>query len=113
MDASQEAWLLLRGFAALLLVIALAFITLRFGLPWLMRYRAASRPRTLQVDEFLPLDRNHRLYVVRWDRTRLLISTSPDRVQVLHTRGDPGTTSFEQALEEAGRAASDQGAEKA
>ncbi|MEW6363721.1 MAG: flagellar biosynthetic protein FliO [Acidobacteriota bacterium] len=112
MDASQEAWLLLRGFAALLVVIVIAFITLRFGLPWLMRYRAASRPRTLQVDEFLPLDRNHRLYVVRWDRTHLLIATSPDRVQVLHTRADPGSASFEHTLEEVGRA-SNQGADKA
>jgi len=87
MDASQEAWLLLRTFAALFAVLALAFVSLRFGLPWLVQKRDAGRVRHLQVEEVCPLDRNHRLYVVRWERERLLIAASPGRVELL-ARGE-------------------------
>lgn len=99
MDASQEAWLLLRGFVALLLVVALAFLTLRFGLPWLMRHRSEVGPRRLQVEEYCPLDRQHRLYVVRWEQERLLLATSPERVQLI-ARGE-AAASFAGALERA------------
>jgi flagellar biogenesis protein FliO len=87
MDASQEAWLLLRSFAALAAVVALAFVTLRFGLPWLMRQRGEGRPRQLLVEEYYPLDRSHRLYVVRWEAQRLLIATSPERVELIARAG--------------------------
>jgi flagellar biogenesis protein FliO len=82
MDAAQEAWLLLRGLAALLAVLALAVVVLRFGLPRLMR-PAAGRTRTIEVEEFLPLDRQHRLYVVRWRGERILLATSPEGVALL------------------------------
>jgi flagellar biogenesis protein FliO len=83
MDASQEAWLLLRSFVALVAVLALAVVTLRYGLPWLMRHRATGAARQLEVEEVLPLDRSHRLYVVRWSGQRLLLATSPGRASLL------------------------------
>jgi len=83
MDASQEAWLLLRSFLALVAVLALAVVTLRYGLPWLMRNRAMGAGRQIQVEEVLPLDRGHRLYVVRWEGKRLLLATSPGRVSLV------------------------------
>jgi flagellar biogenesis protein FliO len=83
MDASQEAWLLLRSLLALVGVLALAVVSLRFGLPWLLRRRAAGSARQLHVEEVLPLDRGHRLYVVRWEGKRLLLATSPGRVALV------------------------------
>jgi flagellar biogenesis protein FliO len=89
MDATQEAWLLLRGMTALVVVVALAFVTLRFGLPWLMRHRGASgRPRSVEVEEYCLLDRDHRLYVVRWGAERLLLATSAQNVQLLRARSE-------------------------
>jgi|GEM_PF-2038930 len=101
MDAAQEAWLILRGLLALVVVVLVAFITLRMGLPWLLRHRRGLQARRLQVEEFYPLDRNHRLYLVRWDQTWLLLGTSPDRVQVLFVRSEAPSPSFEAALERA------------
>jgi len=83
MDASQEAWLLLRGFLALAAVLLLAVVSLRFGLPWLVRQRASGPERQIHVEDVCLLDRNHRLYVVRWKEERLLIATSPERVELL------------------------------
>jgi flagellar biogenesis protein FliO len=83
MDASQEAWLLLRSFLALVAVLALAVVSLRYGLPWLMRHRASGVARQLKVEEVLPLDRSHRLYVVTWEGRRLLIATSPGEVRLV------------------------------
>lgn len=90
MDASQEAWLLLRGFLALAVVLLLAVVTLRFGLPWLVRQRATGAPRQIEIEDVCLLDRNHRLYVVRWKEERLLIATSADRVELL-ARGTGAT----------------------
>lgn len=103
MDAAQEAWLLLRSLIALLIVIALAYISLRFGLPWLMQRREKGHTRRLHIEEFCPLDRNHRLYIVRWDDSRLLLATSPDRVQLLQSRPESGGIDFEATLESMGR----------
>jgi len=99
MDASHEAWLLLRTFAALVVVVALAYVVLRFGLPWLMRQRVGTRARTLGVDEFLVLDRTHRLFVVRWEKSRLLVATSPERVDVLMTKPEAAPGEFEEILQ--------------
>jgi len=87
MDASQEAWLVLRSFLALAAVLALAVVSLRFGLPWLLQNRLTGAARQMKVEEVLPLDRSHRLYVVRWEGLRLLLATSPSgRVSVLARR---------------------------
>jgi flagellar biogenesis protein FliO len=83
MDASQEAWLLLRGFLALAAVLLLAVVSLRFGLPWLVRQRASGPERQLHVEDVCLLDRNHRLYVVRWKEEVLLLATSQDRVDLV------------------------------
>lgn len=91
MDASQEAWLLLRAFIALFAVLALAVVTLRFGLPWLVRQRGASGEKQLVVEDVCLLDRGHRLYVVRWHEDHLLVATSPERVEVVSRRSAPGT----------------------
>jgi flagellar biogenesis protein FliO len=83
MDTGSELALLLRGVLALVAVVALAVVSLRFGLPWLVRRPAGARPRRLEVEEYCPLDRQHRLYLVRWDDERLLLAASPDRVVLL------------------------------
>ncbi len=102
MNAAQEAWQILRGLLALAVVVLVAFITLRLGVPWLLRHRTGPRARRLHVEEFYPLDRNHRLYLVRWDQTWLLLGTSPDRVQVLFVRPE-APAPFEAALEQVER----------
>ena len=83
MEASQEAWLLLRAFLALAAVLLLAVVSLRFGLPWLVRQRASGPDRQLHVEDVCLLDRNHRLYVVRWKDEVLLLATSPDRIDLV------------------------------
>lgn len=86
MDASHEAWLLLRTFAALLAVLAVAVVALRYGLPWLVRQRAASGERQVVVEDVCLLDRGHRLYVVRFRDEQLLLATSKERVELLARR---------------------------
>jgi flagellar biogenesis protein FliO len=102
MDASQEAWLLLRTLLALVAVLALAVVTLRFGLPWLMRHRATGAARQIQVEEVLPLDRSHRLYVVRWEGKRHLLATSPSRVSIV-ARSEASPGADPEPADEAGR----------
>jgi flagellar biogenesis protein FliO len=89
MDTGTELVLLFRGVLALAVVVALAVVSLRFGLPWLMRRPLAGRSRRLEVEERCSLDRHHNLYLVRWDDERLLVATSPDRVALL-ARGAGG-----------------------
>lgn len=105
MDPSQSAGLILRSFAALLVVTALAVIVLRFGLPWLMRQRTAGRARSLRVDDFYTLDRNHRLYVVSWEDSRILLATSPGRVQLLLARPEAAAAGarFEETIQKLSR----------
>lgn len=103
MDPSHEVWLLLRSFAALIVVILLAYVSLRFGLPYLMQRRSAGRVRRLSVEEFCPLDRNHRLYVVRWEDQQILLATSPDRVQLIQARSGPSPEDFEETLNKLSR----------
>jgi flagellar biogenesis protein FliO len=89
MDAGSDLVLLFRGLLALAVVVALAVVSLRFGLPWLLRRPLAGRPRRLEVEERCPLDRQHHLYLVRYDEERLLVATSPDRVALLARGGGP------------------------
>ncbi len=86
METSQELWLLLRGLLALVAVLALAVVSLRFALPWLVRARGGGRERQVHVEEYLPLDHRNRLYVVRWAGLRLLVASSADGVRVLARR---------------------------
>jgi flagellar biogenesis protein FliO len=83
MDTGSDLALLFRGVLALGVVVTLAVVSLRFGLPWLMRRPRAGEKRRIEVEEYCPLDRHHHLYLVRWDDERLLVATSPDRVAVL------------------------------
>jgi flagellar biogenesis protein FliO len=83
MEASQEAWLLLRAFLALAAVLLLAVVSLRFGLPWLARQRASNPERQIHIEDVCLLDRNHRLYVVRWKDEVLLLATSQDRIDLV------------------------------
>jgi len=85
-ETSQEVWLLLRGLLALAAVLALAVVTLRFALPWLVRARGGGRVRQIHVEEVLPLDHRNRLYVVRWGGRRLLVASSADGVTILARR---------------------------
>jgi flagellar biogenesis protein FliO len=83
MDTGSDLALLFRGTLALVVVVVLAVVSLRFGLPWLLRRPIAGRPRRLEVEERCSLDRQHHLYIVRWDEERLLVASSPERVALL------------------------------
>jgi len=83
MDTGPDLALLFRGVLALLVVVTLAVVSLRFGLPWLLRRPRPGERRRIEVEEYCPLDRQHHLYLVRWDDERLLVATSPDRVALL------------------------------
>ena len=83
MDIGQDVWLLVRGLLALAAVLALAVVTLRFAVPWLLRARGGDRPRQVHVEEYCPLDHRNRLYVVHWAGQRLLLSSSPEGVRLL------------------------------
>jgi hypothetical protein len=85
-DASHEAWLLLRAFIALVAVLALAVVALRFGLPWLVRRNAAAGERQIVVEDVCLLDRGNRLYAVRWQGERLLVATSSEGAVLLSRR---------------------------
>ena len=87
METSQDLWVLLRGVLALVAVLALAVVTLRFAVPWLMRGRGGPRVRQISVEDYCLLDQRNRLYVVRWNDHRLLISSSADGVRLL-VRGE-------------------------
>jgi flagellar biogenesis protein FliO len=95
MDTGSDLALLFRGVLALVVVLTLAVVSLRFGLPWLLRRPLAGKARRLEVEERCSLDRHHDLYLVRWDEERLLVATSPGQVALLargrgEARGDPG-----------------------
>jgi len=83
MDTGSELELIFRAVLALVVVVALAVVSLRFGLPWLLKRPLAGRPRRLEVEERCSLDRNHHLFLVRFDDERLLVATSPGRVSLL------------------------------
>src|SRR5512143_294983 len=83
MDTGSELELLFRAVLALVVVVVLAVVSLRFGLPWLLKRPLAGRPRRLEVEERCSLDRHHHLFLVRWDDERLLVATSPERVSLL------------------------------
>lgn len=87
MNAAQEAWWILRSLLALGIVVGLAWLSLRYGLPWLMQRRGRAALSPLRVEAFYPLDRHHRLYVIRWEDLHLLIATSPSGVRLLYVRG--------------------------
>ena len=83
MDTGSELELVFRAVLALVVVVVLAVVSLRYGLPWLLKRPLAGRPRRLEVEERCSLDRHHHLFLVRWDEERLLVATSPDRVTLL------------------------------
>jgi flagellar biogenesis protein FliO len=86
MDTGSDLALLFRGVLALVVVVTLAVVSLRFGLPWLLRRPPAAGKRRIAIEESCPLDRQHRLYLLRFDGERLLVATSPEQV-VLLARG--------------------------
>lgn len=83
MDTGSDMALLFRGVLALVVVVALAVVSLRVGLPWLLRRAPAAGRRRIEIEESCPLDRQHRLFVVRFDGERLLVATSPGQVALL------------------------------
>jgi flagellar biogenesis protein FliO len=99
MDTGSDLALLFRGVLALVVVVTLAVVSLRVGLPWLLRRVPAAGRRQIEIEESCPLDRQHRLYLVRFDGERLLVATSPEQVALI-ARGpapaeparDPGDT---------------------
>ena len=80
MDTGSELELLFRAVLALVVVVVLAVVSLRFGLPWLLRRPLAGRPRRLEVEERCSLDRHHHLF-----------RPSPGISQNPNSSKDPGT----------------------
>jgi flagellar biogenesis protein FliO len=87
MDTGSDLALLFRAVLALVVVVTLAVVSLRFGLPWLARRMPAQSPRRIAIEESLALDRQHRLHLVRFDDERLLVATSPEQVTLLARAG--------------------------
>lgn len=76
MTAAPELWTLLRVLISLVVVLSLAVVVLRFGLPWLQRLQGfAGRrgPAPVELVQVLSLDRLHRLAVVRYQQRELLL----------------------------------------
>ena len=80
-----ELWTLLRVVVSLAVVLALAVVALRFGLPRLMGMGALGGPRTrrLQVLESAPLDRQHRVALVRVGGREYLLGVGSAQVTAL------------------------------
>ena len=74
---SAELWMLLRGMLSLAVVLALAVVLLRFGLPRLSGFRAPRGQRQLNVVEVRPLDRQHRVALVEAEGRRFLVGFGP------------------------------------
>lgn len=74
MTAGQELWALVRVLLSLAVVLSLAVLSLRYVLPWLQSKGVARRRETrVEVLEIAPLDRQHKLAVVRWAGREILI----------------------------------------
>ena len=80
-----ELWTLLRVVVSLAVVLALAVVALRFGLPRLMGMGAlgGTRTRRLQVLESAPLDRQHRVALVRVGGREYLLGLGSAQVTAL------------------------------
>ena len=80
-----ELWTLLRVLVSLAVVLALAVVALRFGLPRLMGMGAlgGGRPRRLVVLESAPLDRQHRVALVRVSGREYLVGVGAAGVTAL------------------------------
>ena len=80
-----ELWTLLRVVVSLAVVLALAVVALRFGLPRLMGMGAlgGARTRRMQVLESAPLDRQHRVALVRVGEREYLLGVGSAQVTAL------------------------------
>jgi flagellar biosynthetic protein FliO len=80
-----ELWTLLRVVVSLAVVLALAVVALRFGLPRLMGMGAlgGARQRRLEVLESAPLDRQHRVALVRVEGREYLLGVGAAQVTAL------------------------------
>jgi flagellar biosynthetic protein FliO len=80
-----ELWTLLRVVLSLAIVLALAVLALRFGLPRLMGMGAlgGGRTRRLEVLESAPLDRQHRVALVRVAGREYLLGVGAAQVTAL------------------------------
>src|SRR5688500_12258977 len=80
-----ELWTLLRVVVSLAVVLALAVVALRFGLPRLMGMGALGGPRTrrLRVRGSARLDRQHRVALVRVGGREYLLGVGSAQVTAL------------------------------
>lgn len=91
MNAAPELWTLLRVLLSLVVVLSLAVVVLRFGLPWLQRLQGgAGRRGPLELVQVLTVDRLHRLAVVRWGERELLVGVGGG-VRLLASQGAANT----------------------
>ena len=88
-----ELWTLLRVVVSLAVVLALAVVALRFGLPRLMGMGAlrGARTRRLLVVESAPLDRQHRVALVRVGGREYLLGVGSAQVTALDSWPAAGT----------------------
>jgi hypothetical protein len=74
MTPAAELWTLLRVLLSLVVVLSLAVVLLRFGLPWLQRLQGAGARRgPLELVQVVAVDRLHRLAVVRYAGRELVL----------------------------------------
>ncbi|MEM6455484.1 MAG: flagellar biosynthetic protein FliO [Acidobacteriota bacterium] len=81
-------WLfLVRVLLSLVVVLGLAVVLLRFGLPRISGLQV-NRETRLQLIELRPLDRQHKLALVRARDSQLLLGLGDGRVTLLQTWPD-------------------------
>lgn len=74
MTTGSEIWTLLRVLLSLVVVLSLAVVLLRYGLPWLQKLQGFTPARgQLEIVQIVALDRLHKLAVVRYAGRELLL----------------------------------------
>lgn len=76
-------WLFLKTILAMVVVIALAIIVLRFIIPKLSLHRPRGSRADIEILDRIPLGAKNALYVLRVEGRRLLISTSEHYVGLI------------------------------
>lgn len=69
-------WLFLKTIFAMIVVIALAIVILRYIIPKITHHRSKARQTDIQIVDRVPLDSKKALYVLNVEGRRLLISAS-------------------------------------
>jgi flagellar biogenesis protein FliO len=76
-------WLFIKMVFAMVFVIALAILVIRFIIPKLALVRSRGRKSDLEVLDRIPLDAKKALYIIRIEGRRLLISVSDNHMGLI------------------------------